>query len=156
MMSAMTTSPHLFPVPARIEPSLARLLTYWQELRRGGNDVPFSDDVDLAALPDVAAEVMLIDAVGAPPRFRLAIVGRTIADRYGGETAGRFLDEMAARNPIDDIVAQCRATVATRAPSYFRRDPATAAKAGTGTAYARLLLPLWGSGEVNMLLGGIA
>jgi hypothetical protein len=148
----MTKHARLFQLPAKLETRLARLLTYWEGLRRGGNEIPFSDDVNLSSAPDLAEYTMIIESIGDPPRFRFALVGRTVTDRYGGEIDGRFLDEMDARDPIDQIVAQCRATVETRGPSYFRHEPGN--KPGA-SPYGRLLLPLWGDGRVNMLLGGI-
>jgi len=49
--------------------------------------------------------------------------------------------------PIDELTNQCRATVERRAPTYFRHAPAG------GTGYSRLILPLWGNGRIEMLIG---
>jgi len=137
-----------YPVPPTLEVDLERLRAYWDALKRGGNAIPFWDDVRLSALTDAGASALLIDAFENPPRFRFNTLGAQVIARYGGAVGGRFFDEVAPHSPFEFLAAQCSATVARRAPTYYRHP--------RGPSYGRLLLPLWGNGRIDMLLGGIA
>jgi hypothetical protein len=136
--------PFGFSDDASLGRELGALLTYWQGLKRGQADIPFADDVRLTttARPESA---MLLDVIQKPVRFRFAIVGQEIRDRYGEDLAGLQADDLTVRPPLDFLLSQCSATVEGRAPTYY-----------AGKDYARLLLPLWGEGHIHMLLGGVA
>ena len=137
----MNTIP--FAIPHDLEPDLAALHAQWRNLKRAQAEMPFADDVKLSMLayPDFD---MLIDVFARPARFRFAIVGEGIHAFFGADLAGTFADEIAVGPPLDFFLAQCSATVEARAPTYYR-----------GKTYARILLPLWGEGHIQMLLGGI-
>jgi hypothetical protein len=152
----MNSPEALYSVPDQIEPNLRHIKAYWDGLKRGENNIPFADDLNLEALSGYATCLTVIDAFDEPIRFRFAITGKTVATRYGSDMDGRFLDEMVERDPIDQINAQCHVTASRGVPTYFRSATPSAAAPGTRGAYARLLLPLWGEGFSRMLLGGIA
>ncbi len=133
-----------FAMPKEIEPGLAALYAQWRGLKRGQAEMPFADDIKPSSLvhPDLA---MLVDAFARPARFRFAIVGGGVRAIFGADLAGLFADEIAIGPPLDYFLAQCSATVEARAATYYR-----------GGTYARILLPLWGEGHIQMLLGGVA
>ncbi|MGO4570839.1 PAS domain-containing protein [Microvirga sp. 2TAF3] len=139
-----------FSVPAKVEPALGSVQTYWLSLRRGGNDMPFSDDVDPTKLSEIADDMMLITAFENPERFRFEAVGARIVSQYGAPLSGEFSDELEQRPPLKSFTEQCGATVAQRAPTYYRTQ-----LIGPEAGYARILLPTWGDGHVMMLLGAI-
>lgn len=134
----MHQAPSPFAVPRKLAPDLARVLAYWDGLKRGQADMPFWDDVKLTDLPDLKDRIVLIDVFEAPQRFRFGLVG----DQVAGGVAGKFLDEVALKAPLDYLQAQCSATVEAARPTCF--------SAGDGTD--RLVLPLWGEGQIRMLL----
>jgi hypothetical protein len=142
----MTDATGAYSMPASLEAELSRVYDHWQAIRRGGNAVPFSDDVKLASLGKAGHDAGLIDVFENPLRFRLGLLGRSMAARLGGEPGGKFLDKVALQAPFDHFEAQCAATVRSRAPTYFRH--------GTPPpkAYARIVLPLWGNGRIDTLL----
>ncbi len=144
-----------FSLPKRIEPGLARVLAYWQSLKRAENEMPFLDDVTTSALPDLANRLMLIRAFAKPERFRLGSVGQQLLDRYGEPVAGHFIDEIEQHNPLEYLRAQCSATVESRAPTYYRHGPSDPEQSHRPDSYSRLLVPLWGDGHVGMLLGAV-
>jgi hypothetical protein len=72
-----------------------------------------------------------------------------VAGWYGAAIDSRFLDEIDLHAPFDGLIGQCTATVENSAPTYHRQTAA-----GKG-GYARLLLPLWGNGRIEMLLGAV-
>ena len=140
----MTDVANAYAMPASLEPELVPVYEYWRATRRGGNEVPFWDDVKLSSLGSSADDALLIDAFENPLRFRLGLAGRSIAARLGRERAGKFLHELAAEGPFDHLQAQCAVAVRSRVPTYFRH--------GSAPVYARIALPLWGNGRIEMLL----
>jgi hypothetical protein len=134
-----------FALPEKLDDDLSRVQSYWDDLRRGGNDMPFWDDVRLAALQERAASVLLIDAFAQPERFRFNFLSDALK---AGDLKGRFADERDLPHPFEYLRPQASATVEARKPTYYRHD----GKDG----YARLLLPMWGDGRISMLLGAVS
>lgn len=149
----MTSHTKTFAMPDTLEPNLTRVHVYWAGLKRGENAMPFADDVKLSGLSSLSRDAALVEVFGAPPRFRFDLVGESIAQHYGESVTGKFSDEVAPRAPLDAFTAQCRATVEGRAPTYYRHSPAE--RSGQTGGYARLVLPLWANGQVEMLLAAV-
>jgi len=149
----MKPNPIPFAVPAKLSTDLARVQDYWESLKRGENPIPFWDDAKLLSLPDLSDRLMLIDAFERPQRFRLSSVGARIRNLYGTDLEGRFIDEIDSKAPLDFLAAQASASVEGKAPTYFARKGGRAGSSRAG--YARLLLPLWGNGRIEMMLGAI-
>ena len=133
---------------------LDRIRGYWESLKRGDNEMPFWDDVNLSTLPDLADRLMLVDAFERPQRFRFNAVGAKIRELYGADLVGKFVDEINPRNPIDFLTAQASVTIEAKLPTFFQSAAALGSKSHRG--YGRLLLPMWGNGRIEMMLGGIA
>lgn len=134
-----------YPLPERLSATLQRVFDYWDDLKRGGNEMPFWDDVKPSALQDVADRLMLIVVYADPERFRINTIGADF-----GESAalrGKFLDEEALPGRLDFLRSQCSATVEARAPTFYTHTVAP--------PYTRLLLPMWGDGYISMLMGAI-
>jgi hypothetical protein len=136
-----------FALPATMDPSLVRVLAYWQGLKRAEATMPFWDDVKLSSLPELAGDLMLIDVFNQPERFRFNTVGANIAQRHGDPVVGKFLADLVLRRPFRFLRAQSSATVEARGPTYFHDADGNS---------SRLLLPMWGDGRISMLLGAIA
>jgi hypothetical protein len=141
-----------FALPKSLDPGQARVLAYWSGLKRGEAKLPFWDDVSLSALPDLAANLLLLEVGEAPTRFRFGMVGEEIKRRYGGDLMGKFVDEIISRPPFEFLNSQVSATVESRAPTYYRHATPRTAGPGAAHAYSRLILPLWGDGAIRMLL----
>lgn len=141
-----------FALPKKLERDLARVLAYWDALKRGEAEVPFFDDVNVTSLPELATKLFMIDTLDKPMRFRFSfgVVGAEVKRAYGGDLDGRFLDEIEVRPPLQFLLSQCSATVESRRPTFYRH----AAEPGGSAAargYARLMLPLWGDGGIGLL-----
>ena len=134
-----------FALPGTVEPSLARVLAYWDGLKRREAAMPFWDDVKLSSLPDLTDDLMLMDVFSRPERFRFNTIGARIAQRHGDSVAGKFADDVDLHRPFRFLRAQCSATVEAREPTYYR----------DGGNSSRLLLPMWGDGRIGMLLGAV-
>ncbi len=144
-----------FSLPDELGPDLTRIQAYWNGLKRGANDIPFWDDVKFSLRSRLGRESMLIDVFENPLRFRFDLTGADLAEWYGETIGNRFLDEVEPRAPFDELVLQCKATVERSAPAYYRRTAAAKEDAKRLGGYARLVLPLWGNGRIEMLLGAV-
>jgi len=116
----MTDVANAYSMPASLESTLAPVYDYWQALRRGGNDIPFWDDVKLSSLGSSADDALLVDVFESPLRFRLGLAGRSMVARLGPELGGKFLDKLEPQGAFDHLEAQCATTVRSRAPTYFQ------------------------------------
>jgi hypothetical protein len=73
--------------------------------------MPFWDDVNLSALPDLSNRLMLIESFADPPRFRLSSIGEPIRNRYDVDLSGKFVDEIDPKAPLEFISAHASATL---------------------------------------------
>jgi hypothetical protein len=144
-----------FALPDKVEPDLARVQSYWEGLKRGAAEMPFWDDVNLTAIPQVSGRLMLIDVFDRPLRFRLGTIGEELQGQHGRDVVGKFLDEIEPRSPLQYLISQSSAAVESRAPTHYRHDSVESADSTNGP-YSRLLLPMWGDGRIGMLLGAVA
>jgi len=151
----MAVGVHKFSLPGDLGPDLTRIQAYWNGLKRGSNDIPFWDDVKFSLRSRLGRESMLIDVFESPIRFRFDLIGEDLTDWYGETIGNRFLDEVELRAPFDDLIQQSKTSVERRAPTYYRQAGAGKGDAGHPGGYARLLLPLWGNGRIEMLLGAV-
>ena len=138
----MDNSNHPFPLPETLPRDLAAVHTYWRGLRRGGNEMPFSDDLDPAALSKAAGQVLLLDVFDKPERFRFSHLAGDLLLAQETALSGKFIDEISLGTPLEFLRAQASATVEARTPTCY-----------AGKGGARLLLPMWGDGRVSLLLG---
>jgi hypothetical protein len=146
---------HGYSLPDELEPDLGRIQAYWNGLKRGENDVPFWDDVKFSLRSRLGRESLLIGVFESPLRFRVDLLGADLTDWYGEAIGNRFLDEIDLRAPFDGLALQCKATVKRAAPTYYRQTAVGKGDAEHPGGYARLLLPLWGNGRIEMLLGAV-
>src|SRR6266508_3472154 len=146
----MTQLSHPFAVPASLPRAFDYARSYWEGLRRAGNEMPFWDDVNLSALPDLSDRLLLIDVFEDPQRFRFNTLGHKVGMHYGDNVTGKFVDEIQAKAPFEFLTAQASATIEAKRPTFLHFKHAAA------DSYGRLLLPMWGNGHIEMLLGLVA
>ena len=113
--------------------------------------MPFADDVSLAPIEKLSADLMLVDVFYGPPRFRFSKLGENIVRKLSNDLAGRFADEIKPTEPLNYFTAQASATIEAGAPTLY----SAARKKSGGGGYSRLLLPAWGNGRVDLLLGAV-
>ncbi len=145
------TAAQPFPLPRQLPPTLAMIHQYWRTLSRAENSMPFSDDVSLAPIEKFSAHVMLIDVFSGPQRFRFSKVGENIIDRLGKDFTGQFVDEIKPAEPLNYFIAQASATIEAGTPTLYSAARGKSREGG----YSRLLLPAWGNGRIDLLLGAV-
>lgn len=92
-----------------------RLNDYWQAKAKGG--VPSRSDVDPVDVRELLPNLMMIDMVGDPARFRYRLVGTRVVQYTGFDFTGRCLDEMVFQGR--DFMEQCyRRLVAEKRPIF--------------------------------------
>lgn len=147
----MTTLTTPYAITGPISPRLDAVLSYWQDLRRGRAEMPFWDDIDLKAVRGLCREIVLLDVLSAPERFRLAIAELAMDADYRERIPGRFIDEVDLPPGLDLLRSQASATVECGRPTIYRHTPRT----GSDVPYSRLLAPAWGEGQIRVLLGAV-
>jgi hypothetical protein len=127
------------------------LLDYWLA-KRGPRRMPVRADIDPAELVGLLPNLMLVDVVGDPARFRFRLVGTRVARASGEDRTGHFFDEYPFFRAYPSVLEQYRRVTSEVQPLlateiFFNREH--------GTAYdvERLLLPLGQSEtKADMLL----
>jgi len=74
------------------DPGLARLYAYWDE-KRGDRPFPSRADIDPLDFAYVLGNVILVDVLHAPLRFRIRLYGSNLAQRMNFDMTGRDLDD---------------------------------------------------------------
>ncbi len=135
-----------FPLPDRLDAQLQPVVILWENLKRGENGMPFGDDLGVSALTKLPGNPFLLGVSPPTGRWRFEFV----CDSLRGEaTAGSFIDEMPPNVNFGYLRAQSSATVEAGEPTLLRLSQAS------GYGFSRVLLPLWGNGQITMLLGVI-
>ncbi len=135
---------------ARIDDSrLRRLYEYWLA-KRGTRRFPARTDIDPLDFPYILGNVMLLDVVRDPLRFRVRVHGTEMVMRAGYELTGKFLDDL----PITDyrlyVRERCEGLVRDGEPLLIRHNRALD---GNTRRYEAIWLPFADDGErVSMLL----
>jgi hypothetical protein len=139
-------------IPEPAHPLLRLLCDYWDG-KRGERQMPARDDIDPIDFAFALGNIILVDVLPDPMRFRIRLHGTHLANRAGYELTGKMLDEL----PITDfrqLATQSFTTTATSGrPFHSRRDRVLD---GHQRAYETVILPLSDDDRtVNMLLIGL-
>ena len=105
-----------FELPDRVETRLQAVLAFWQDLRRGQNGMPFSDDLRLPQVYELPGRLFLLAVFAPPERFRIEYLNAAI--RVPSAT-GKFLDELPPSTELAFLRAQASATLEAAAPTLL-------------------------------------
>jgi len=136
-----------FGLPDRLDPNLEGVVSLWRRLKRAENGMPFADDFGLPALSNLPGKPFLLSVFASPERFRFEFLSEGLR---AAATTGSFIDETAPGKYFCYLRAQGSATVEAAEPTFLHLAD------GSGPAFSRVLLPMWGNGQINMLLGAIS
>lgn len=135
-----------FSLPASPDPNLQGVISLWRRLKRAESGMPFTDDLDLSALSSLPVKPFLLGVFASPERFRFEFLSEGLR---AAAATGSFVDEISPGRYFGYLRAQGSATVEAAEPTLLRLAEVS------GPAFFRVLLPMWGNGQINMLLGAI-
>ena len=99
---------------------------------------------------DILPNIVLMDLIGTPPRFRYRLVGTAHIRGVGAERTGCYVDEIEG---TEQTLMALNAVAERREPSYRRGPPRMARPTKDIMAVERVMLPLAADGEnVDMIL----
>jgi hypothetical protein len=126
-----------YPLPDGVNRDLRQVLNYWSNLKRGGNSVPFWNDVNLSALPGLAERLILLDVFAHPERFRFNYVGKQLSESAGESPVAKFADSIKLAGPFAFLLSHSSATVEACAPTFYAHDPTEDPGEGFSASYYR-------------------
>jgi len=130
------------------EPKLRRFYEYWTA-KRGGRRLPARRDLDPLDFPYVLGNLMLIDVLRDPQRFRVRLHGTNVVARMHYDMTGKCLDEVPHPEWRAYILERCRGLASSAEPLLLTNDMFLD---GWGSRYQALWLPLGDDGETVDLL----
>lgn len=142
--------------PVDLEKAVTALRTLWQQIK-GAARVPMRDSFTPELLRPWLPHIAVVEAVGAPPRFRIRLAGTAAVSFAGRDLTGKFLDEVVAPDQYDITVAPYRDAMGTGAPAeddvlrgQFQGED------GTYLPVRRLVLPCSSNGtDVDRFVVGL-
>jgi len=133
------------PLPVDPNPALARVLAYWKEAAQcaAPEALPRLRHIDLMDLHDIAPQLMIADIVRDQPgrlRYRWRFWGTHLAQFFGIELTGRFIDEAYTPGAAEEVSAAYGWAVENKAPHFWVRR----ADNPDHLVFERLICPLHG------------
>ena len=134
-------------------PILRAFRDHWLALK-GERAMPSRADIDPVHIPALSPHLILVDVVGAPPRFRYRLIGTAITKIANRDATGRVLDESLYGANTERMLRTYRETVADESPKAVREIVQFVDKDWIKTEV--LLMPLSSDGEtIDMIVGAV-
>src|SRR6266581_7390692 len=146
----------LSPAPGRLtgfaEPRLSRFYEYWLECR-GARRFPKRGDIDPIDFSYLLGNILLVDVLWNPLRFRMRVHGTEMTRRAGYDLTGKFLDTLPIADYRNYVIDRCTGLAESGEPALIQHDRVLD---GQRRRYEALWLPLSENGvDVTMLLGAL-
>lgn len=139
--------PELLP-----DTKLQRLYAYWQELH-GDGCIPSRRDIDPVDIPDLLANIFLLDVVGDAEDFVFRLAGTLVEDAFSMSLRGKSIAEIQRRAGTEIPVAHHIEVARGGGPRYREGEMRVAGR--EHWKIQRLLLPLASDGQtIDVLIGG--
>lgn len=133
------------------KPELHQLCDYWLAKHRGDR-LPLRADIDPQELRFIIGNLILVDVLRDPLRFRYRLMGSNLTRPTGMELTGKLLDEHPDSSFRALAAAHYTSVANTARPFATRHDMVLD---GRLRRYDVLLLPLAGDGRtVDMIFAG--
>jgi hypothetical protein len=133
-------------------PRLARLYRYWLE-RKGYRRFPRRRDIDPLDMQYLLGNLLLIDVLRDPLRFRVRLHGTNMVMRARYDLTSKLIDDLPIPEYRDYVLARCRALVETGQPLAVLNDRVLD---GRLMRYEALWLPFSEDGvSVSMLMAAL-
>lgn len=134
------------------DPRLRRFYDYWIG-KRGERRMPARRDIDPLEFPYVLGNLMLVDVLSDPQRFRVRLHGVNVVTRMHYDMTGKLLDEVPRPEWRTYVLDRCRGLAASGEPLLLMNDLTLD---GWNSRYEALWLPFSDDGvHVNLLACGM-
>lgn len=151
-MESLDLSPPSGELTGFTEPPLQRLYDYWRERRRDRR-YPKRCDIDPLDFAYLLGNVMLVDVLRNPLRFRMRVHGSEMTRRSRYDLTGKFLDELPIADYRNYVIDRCTKLVETGEPALVHGERVLD---GRRHRYEAVWMPLSENGaDVSMLLCGL-
>lgn len=139
-----------FVMPADCNTRTRDLFAYWQSVHPA-TGIPGRQHIDPAAITALLPNVWLVDVQRTPLRFRYRLIGTRIAEFYGVDYTGKWLDEVFPQFIGSETHSDCEAIAADGQPRWRRGKPYLNYEEDFNQL-ERIFLPLAANGtDVDML-----
>jgi hypothetical protein len=129
------------------DPGLICFYDFWS-LLRGNRQLPARRDIDPLQIPrGFLPNIMLIDVLHDPRRYRYRLVGTNVVDATGENRTGRFFDEVCFFQTYPVVLRQYETVVKTHEPLYSL-EPFTNFNTESAYEVDCLMLPLSDDGRL--------
>ena len=133
-------------------PRLKRLYSYWLN-RKGTRRFPQRRDIDPLDMVYVLGNVLLVDVLRDPLRFRVRLHGTNMVRRARYDLTGKLIDNLPIVEYREYVLARCRALVEDGEPVAVVNDRTLD---GRLMRYEAVWLPLSEDGaSVSMLMAAL-
>jgi hypothetical protein len=142
-------------MPVITAPQLRTLAELWASKRRG-DALPSRSDFADEDLRPWFGNLLMVDVVEGPHRFRFRLMGTSLVDAAHRELTGKFFDEADISGYEQDVLDDYAEVVRTGTPVCKTRqyNPAPGTFMDHWRVYERLLLPLATDGKkIDRILG---
>ena len=151
-MESLDFAPPAVELTGFTEPSLQRLYAYWLGRRRGRR-YPRRADIDPLDFTYLLGNVMLVDVLRNPLRFRMRVHGSEMARRARYDLTGKLLDELPIADYRNYVIERCTKLVEAGEPALVHGERVLD---GRCHRYEALWMPLSENGvDVTMLFCAI-
>lgn len=130
------------------EPRLRRFAEYWHG-KRGARRYPARRDIDPLEFSYVLGDVMLLDVLREPLRFRCRLHGTNMALRAGYDLTGKMLHELPGSDYRQYVQRRCETLIAAGDPLVTQYNRILD---GRRLTYEALWLPFSDDGQNISLL----
>jgi hypothetical protein len=128
---------------------LLRFYLYWLE-HKGARRCPSRRDIDPLDFDYLLGNVMLVDVLSDPLRFRVRLHGSNMVMRAGYDLTGKLVDDLPIPEYRKYVIERCKGMVRTGTPLVVQHDRVLG---GQPQRYEALWLPFSSDGtQVTMLL----
>lgn len=139
-----------FMMPADCSARTRDLFIYWQSVLPE-TGLPGRQHIDPADIMPLLPNVWLLDVQRAPLRFRYRLIGTRLAEFYGADHTGSWLDEVFPQFTGSETHSDCEVIVADGIPRWRRGKPHLSYEEDFDML-ERIFLPLAANGtDVDML-----
>lgn len=138
-------------VPSDCHPMIRRAVEYWLSIHPA-EDLPGRQHLDPVDIPDLLADLRLVDIIGDPPRFRYRIAGTRICEFFGMELTGRWYEDTLENFKGSQTEKDFLSIMETRVPNWRLGRPLFALAKDFANV-ERIFLPLACNGrDVDMIM----